>query len=117
MAHLGTKTSDGQLLFDKYVKHNPKWNSFMKFAVENGNSGAPIVDIKSNQPVETGIVVNSGQLIHIMSISLWTLGRNKFIKIRLDGGSGVQGYLNINYIRNLTSWELLVGTGHVKRNN
>jgi hypothetical protein len=107
MAHLGTKTSDGQLSFDKYVKNNPKWSSGMKFTVENDTNQAPIVDIKQNKPVETGMVVVSGQPLHIMSKSFKILGRSKYVKIKLAGGSGIQGYLNISYIRKPTNIDVM----------
>ena len=106
MAHLGTKTSDGQLSFDKYVKDNPKWSSGMKFLVEHG-SLAPIVDIKINKPIETDVVLTGGQEIHIMSQSYTILSRSKYVKIKIAGGSGTQGYLNIRYIRKPTSADVM----------
>jgi hypothetical protein len=107
MAHLGTKTSDGQLAFDKYVKNNPKWSSGMQFSVEYGMNQIPIVQIKENKPVETGVVVNGGQPLHIMSKSFKTISRSRYVKIKLSGGSGVQGYLNISHIRKPTNVDVM----------
>jgi len=107
MAHLGTKTSDGQLSFDKYVKNNPKWSSSMKFVVEVGANQVPIFTIKENKPVESGNVVGGGQPIHIMSKSFKTLGRSRYAKIKLSGNSGIQGYLNISHIRKPTNTDVM----------
>jgi len=107
MAHLGTKTSDGQLSFDKYVKNNPKWSSGMKFVVEYGINQSPIVNIETNKPIETGNVVSGGQPLHIMSKSFKKIGRNRYAKIKLSGGSGIQGYLNVGYIRKPTSADVM----------
>tara|TARA_R110000824_G_scaffold47341_2_gene134886 strand:- start:392 stop:1486 length:1095 start_codon:yes stop_codon:yes gene_type:complete len=107
MAHLGTKTSDGQLSFDKYVKNNPKWSSGMKFVVEYGINQSPIVNIETNKPIETGNVVSGGQPLHIMSKSFKRIGRNRYAKIKLSGNSGIQGYLNVGYIRKPSSADVV----------
>lgn len=103
MAHLGTKTSDGQLSFDKYVANNPKWASNMKFVIENGVVDAPIVEIKENLAIETGFNVSQGTPIHIMSKSYKTIKKSRFVKIRLAGGKGISGYMNLAYIRKPSS--------------
>jgi len=107
MAHLGTKTSDGQLSFDKYITNNPKWSTAMKFVVEHGVKQAPVVGIKQNKPVESGIIINGGQSIHIMSKVIKTLGKSKYAKIRIAGSTGIGGYLKLSYIRKPTSTDVM----------
>ena len=103
MAHLGSKTTSGELSFDKYIKNNPKWNTRMKFFVENGVVNAPILEIKANLPTETGTTINQGTPIYIMSKSYKTIKKRKFVKIRVVGGEGLQGYFSIGFIRKPSS--------------
>jgi len=105
MAHLGSKTSDGKLSFEKYVSKNPKWHSGMKFVVENGVTDAPLVEIKSNRPIETGATVNQGDAVYITSDSYKTIPKGKYCKIHTK--SKVNAYLNLRFIRKPTGADVM----------
>ena len=107
MAHLSSKTSDGRVSFEKYISQNPKWHSGMKFVVENGTVDAPLIEIKTNKPIETKITVNQGDVIHIMSKVYKTIKKKRYTKIRITGSSGIQGYLDLKFIRKPTSADVM----------
>ena len=107
MAHLGSKTSDGRVSFEKYVSTNPKWHTGMKFVVENGVSNAPLVEIKTNKPIDTKLTVSQEDGIYIMSKVYKTLKNKRYTKIKTVDSSGVQGYLDLRFIRKPTSADVM----------
>ena len=101
---MASKTSDGVISFVKYVKNNPKWSSSMAFYIEED---APVVDIRENKAIETGVVLPAGTKIKIVTRNYSTLrGNANYTKIKTE--LGLHGFISLLNISKPTSSEMIV---------
>lgn len=97
MAHLGQKTTSGELAWDKYVKKNKNW--------EELNLEAEIDSIlfkKSGLKLSTILEFGEGENIKIKSTTLVTIGNKKYAQVTIKNKSG---YVSISSIRKPTKFK------------
>ena len=88
----------------------------MEFSIDRGVLQAPVVEIKENKPIETGVTVRQGDSIRIVSSEYRTLGKSQYVLVKTTNGKIIQGYIHVGYIKKPLSSEIMDTKGINFRN-